>query len=218
MNKRLISAAPLSAVLALAGLAGAVAAVEPAEPEDESKPDKTTTGTVLMGETEDGRVVYLLDTGEGEPIELQYGPSWFGGEFSPLHALVGEEITVGGNLRDGMPNENASDTAKENAAKAPVIRILTLDEQKRVKGKPPWAGGPKDVGEAHPGFDGWSKGQANKPEKPGKPTKPEKPAKPAKPAKVPPGQAKQADGQTGAAKPEKPDKGNGGPRVPLDDE
>lgn len=174
MGTRAITAVSLTALLAVTVVAGATAA-DPAEPEAGGAPDRTVTGTVVMAETEDGRIIYLLDSGDGEPIELRYGPSWFSGELNPLHALVGSSITVGGNLRDGWPNANASDTAREHAVKTPALRILTLDGERRAKGKPPWAGGPKAVGEVHPGYAGWSNGQADKPEKPEQAGRPDKP-------------------------------------------
>jgi hypothetical protein len=167
-----IAVAAMSACLASAGMLGAAAAQDDATAG--AKPDQSIVGTVQMVTAEDGRIVYTLDTGEGEPIELGYGPSWFSGLLNPLHALVGTEITVEGNLRDGLPNENASDTAKENAVKAPQLKVRTIDGAKRDKGKPAWAGGPNVVGETHPGHEGWSKGQSNKADKSAKPDKPAK--------------------------------------------
>ncbi len=182
MNTRtIITTAAVSAALALGSLAGTVFAQDEVEPVDEAKPDKSVTGTFDKQTTEDGRVVYVLTTDEGV-IELSYGPSWFVGS---LDDLIGTDVTIGGNLRDGMPNENASDTAMENAASK--LKILTINGEKRAKGKPPWAGGPKneELGEMHPGFEGWSKGQeakaaaqANKLSKPEKAVRPDKPGKP----------------------------------------
>lgn len=168
MTKRSITSATLVAALALSGLAGATAAQDEVV---EDEPSASITGELSFI---DG--VWSLTPVDGEPIELSFGPSWF----TDLEALFGVsegEVTVAGNVRDGMPNENASDVAKEKAAKPAVVKVRTVNDQKRAKGKPPWAGGPKVVGEAHPGHQGWSKGQADKPAKPGKPEAPAKPDK-----------------------------------------
>jgi len=174
MTRRTIASAALIASLATSGLAGAAFAQDVAEPVDVEANSKTITGTIEMVEG----VWYLTPEG-GEPIELSFGPSWFSdlGLLFPDGIPVGD-VTIGGNLRDGMPNENASDTAMENAVSK--LKILTIDGEKRAKGKPPWAGGPKNegLGEMHPGFEGWSKGQADKPSKPEKAAKPDKPGKP----------------------------------------
>jgi hypothetical protein len=177
VNRRIITTASLSALLALGSLPGVIVAQDP-EPQDEPTDTRTTMGTIVAV-VEDGRTVYYLDAGDGsELILLMYGPSWFWGPLNPLDGLVGQEITVGGQLRDGMPNEHASDTAKEQAAKTPKIKVRSIGGEKR-KGKPAWAGGPEAVGESHPGHAGWSKGQAAKAAK--AQDKPEKPAKPGKP-------------------------------------
>jgi|GEM_PF-6189566 len=176
MTKRILASATLTATLALSGLAGAAFAQDTVEPADEATNGKTTTGTITMV---DG-VWYLTPTGGGEPIELSFGPSWFSDLAALYPDLPEGEVIVGGNLRGSMPNENASEMAMEKAVKDPLIKINTINGQKRAKGKPPWAGGPKDVGEAHPGYEGWSRGQAEK--EANKPPKPEKPAKPEKAA------------------------------------
>jgi hypothetical protein len=201
MTRRILTSATLVTALAFSALPAAAAAQDAVEPADETRADKSVTGTI----TELDGTWYVTPVG-GDPIELSFGPSWF----KDLSALFGlsdgdADITIGGNLRDGMPNENASETAKEQAAKEPVlkIKIRTVNDHKRTKGKPVWAGGPKVVGEAHPGFEGWSKGQADKA------------PKPEKAAKVPPGQAKKAAAGASHGKPDKP--GNG-PKIPLKDD
>ncbi|MEA2026929.1 MAG: hypothetical protein U9O18_09600 [Chloroflexota bacterium] len=167
MTRRTLASAALIASLATSGLAGAALAQDVAEPVDVEANPKTITGTIEMVEG----VWYLTPEG-GDPIELSFGPSWFSdlGLLFPDGIPVGD-VTIGGNLRDGMPNENASETAMDHATKDPVFKM------KRAKGKPPWAGGPKneELGEMHPGFEGWSKGQADKPPKPEKAAKPGKP-------------------------------------------
>ena len=180
MNKRAIAPASLIAALALSGIAGGASAQEPADPADSAATANSTTGTIVAivaSDDADGRPGYFLELEDGTLIELSFGPSWFWGDLNPLSLLVGDDVTVGGQLRDGEPNENASDTAKERAAHAPGIKVRTVNGLKlRDQGKPPWAGGPKVVGEVHPGYDGWSKAQAAKAEKADKAAKPEKPA------------------------------------------
>ncbi|MFV2064303.1 MAG: hypothetical protein ACC726_12440 [Chloroflexota bacterium] len=184
MNKRSFASAPLVAALALSGIAAGATAQEPADSAGDSASVSSTTGTVVAVEDGDGLTGYFLQLEDGTLVELSFGPSWFWGELNPFAALVDSVVTVGGQLRDGRPGENASGTAKEQAAKDPVVKVRTIDGSRRDKGKPPWAGGPKVVGEVHPGYGGWSKGQANKAAKPEKAVKPDKPAKASKPAKA----------------------------------
>ena len=162
MHRRTITAAGLSAVLALSGTATIAAAQEETQPVEDAA-TSSVTGMLQTVVGEDGRSTWYLDV-DGELIELQFGPSWFS-DLAALFAVAdGDEVAIGGNLRDGRPDQNASDVAKENAAQAPRLRIKTIGGEERPKGKPAWAGGPKVVGEAHPGHAGWSKGQARKAE------------------------------------------------------
>jgi hypothetical protein len=163
MNKRAIAAASLIAALSLSSLAVGASAQEPADNADPSATSKTATGVVsLVNDT------YYLTPDEGESIELSYGPSWLWGAASPLQLLVdlGEEVTLVGQIRDGAPNDNASETAQAQAADRMAVMHVraVVGMELREKGRPPWAGGPKneDLGEVHPGFEGWSKGQAEK--------------------------------------------------------
>lgn len=157
-GRRTSSAAALSALLALAGTA-AIASANDEEPVDEATTAHGITGELVVVE-EDGRSVYYLQVGE-ELIALSFGPSWF----TDLAAMFGlesadGEVELDGNLREMSPNENASDTAKAKAGK--TLKVKTLNGESRPKGKPAWAGGPKEHGEAHPGYEGRSNGQANK--------------------------------------------------------
>ena len=112
-----------------------------------------------------GVTSYVLQLADGTQIALEYGPSWFWGPLNPLAALIGASVEVAGHVAADGPDEHASDRAQERAADKPKLKVESVDETPlRVKGKPPWAGGPKVVGEAHPGFSGWSKGQAAKAE------------------------------------------------------
>lgn len=174
MIRRASTAASLIAVLAVGGLVTTAVAKGEVVPENAQADARTTTGIVEGPEEVDGRMVYFLVVGE-DRIELSFGPSWFWGALDPLHALAeaGTEVSIGGNLQDGLPDENASDMAQEQAFKDSVIKVRTIDGSKREAGKPPWAGGPKVVGKPHPGYEGWSKGQAekdvDKPDTPGRP-------------------------------------------------
>jgi len=164
MNKRSTSATALGALLAISSTAAVAAAQEP-DPVDESSAVAGTTGVLEIVTNEDGQAVWYLNVG-GELIKLSFGPAWF----NDLTALfgadegdgvaVGDEVTVDGNVRSMSPNENASEVALEKAGQ--TLKVKTVDGEGRDKGKPAWAGGPKDQGESHPGYEGWSKGQANK--------------------------------------------------------
>jgi hypothetical protein len=180
MTRRIIGSALLSTALAVSSMAGMVTAQEPVEPVDEVAPS-TTSGTIVAEQNDDGSIVYSLQTEDGQLVQLSFGPSWFWGPLSALwpEAVEGASVEIGGNLRDGLPSEDASDVALEQAAKDPVLKVDTLNGAKRAQGKPPWAGGPKVQGPAHPGYAGWSKGQANKAAGAEKAAKPEKPGRPA---------------------------------------
>jgi hypothetical protein len=179
MKRRTLTSASLSAALVLGGFGIVVTAQEPVddlESQEEVAEARSTTGTIVAVE-EDGRTVYYLDPGDGsELIMLSHGPSWFWGELNPLDSLAGQEAEIGGQLRDGMPDEHASDP-KEKAAKAPKLKVQSINGEKR-KGKPAWAGGPKKVGESHTGYAGWSRGQAAKSSGPSDAGKPDGVGKP----------------------------------------
>ena len=143
MTRRAFASATLVAALALSVLPGAAAAQDAAEPADDDKPDKSITGSIIQNPV-DG--IWYLTPVDGDPIELEFGPSWFNdltAFFELFDSGTDGVVTIGGNVRDGMPNENASDTAKAAAEKDPKVRILTVGDQRREEGKPPWAGGPK---------------------------------------------------------------------------
>ncbi len=160
MTRMILAAVPLAAALALSALPAA--AQDEVTPADEVEPAKSVIGTLTEGE--DG--AWYLMPEDGDPIELQFGPSWFH-ELTALFDLFDgqADVTIGGNLRDGMPNENASERAKEVAAKEPKIRIKTVNDERRDQGKPPWAGGPKGnvpPGQAKKAADNVPPGQAKK--------------------------------------------------------
>jgi len=164
MNKRSTGAAALSALLAIGSTAAVAAAQEP-DPVDESSAVAGTTGVLEIVTNEDGQSIWYLNV-EGELIKLSFGPAWFNdltalfGAEEGDELTVGDEVTVGGNVRSMSPNENASEMALEKAGQ--TLKVKTVDGEGRDKGKPAWAGGPTEQLESHPGFEGRSKGQANK--------------------------------------------------------
>lgn len=157
-RRRTISAATLSSLLAV-GSIGAITSAQDPEPADDGTTAQGLTGEIVVID-EDGRSVYYLQVG-GERIALSFGPSWF----TDLPAMFGVEdvegeVVLDGNLREMSPNEDASATAREKAGT--TLKVKMFDGEARPKGKPAWAGGPKEQGAAHPGYGGWSKGEANK--------------------------------------------------------
>ena len=185
MKTRMIAAAALTVALALGGIVGAVSAQESAEEPDaaeqaepvapqEEAVAETLTGTIVLQENELGRMAYFLDRGDGQLVELRLGPAWFWGELNPLHVLAATQASIGARLPDDRADEAA------------VLNIRTINGVERATGKPLWAGGPRVQGEVHPGYEGWSHGQANKAaNKPDKPDKPDKPPKPGRPWPLP---------------------------------
>ena len=134
-------------VLALAVLAALVAI--PALAADKTAKDKvakspvTVTGTVGTATDADGEASYTLRSG-GTTYTLEAGPSWFFGDDHPLKPFVGKSVTVSG----------------ERAAGSNEIEVDAVNgKQIRAGGKPPWAGGWKRVGKAHPG---WSQDKADR--------------------------------------------------------
>jgi hypothetical protein len=148
----------LSVALPLAALAG-----DEPDAGTAAQNETTTTGEIVAVTDGSGHTSYVLRLADGTEIALSFGPSWFSGLFDPLDALVGTTVDVGGHVAVDGPNEHASATGQEHAANKPKLKVRSVDGTPlRSKGKPPWAGGPKVVGESHPGYAGWSKGQANK--------------------------------------------------------
>jgi len=99
---------------------------------------KTVSGTVEKATDGKGRPAYSL-TAAGTTWELSAGPSWFWLHDNPLEASVGKAVTVTGTHHE-------SETS---------LSVDTIDGKAlRAEGRPPWAGGPKVVGEKHPGWKG----------------------------------------------------------------
>jgi hypothetical protein len=103
----------------------------------------TVTGTVSSTTAADGDVTYTLRSGS-TTYTLDAGPSWFHGDNHPLKAYVGKSVKVVG----------------EKAADSNEVDVESVDGKLlREKGRPPWAGGWKRVGERHPG---WSQEKADR--------------------------------------------------------
>ncbi|HET7677276.1 MAG TPA: hypothetical protein VFK38_05430 [Candidatus Limnocylindrales bacterium] len=144
-----------AAFLALAALALAVLVALPTlathAPGHSPKPDKSKTpetqvtlrGQVGATTDAEGKTTYTLSA-DGKTYELDAGPSWFHGDKHPLKAFVGKTVTVVGGQRQGSL----------------AVDVETVDGTRlRAAGKPPWAGGWKKVGKAHPG---WSQEKADR--------------------------------------------------------
>ena len=126
------------------------AAKPAAEPEENGKPDKadkedkdktpehpvTLQGTVTTGTDDDGDANYELTSG-GKTYQLDAGPPWFYGDNHPLKPFIGKSVTITGEAAEGSTE----------------VDVLTVNGTViREPGKPPWAGGWKQVGENHPGW------------------------------------------------------------------
>jgi hypothetical protein len=138
--------------------AGAAASEHPGKGPKESKEPKgskapevavTLKGVVAATTDADGDTAYTL-TVDGKTVQLDAGPSWFFGDKHPLKAYVGKTVTITGGQRGDE------------------VDVETVDGVRlRAEGKPPWAGGWKAVGSAHPGWtqekwDRWQQKQADK--------------------------------------------------------
>ena len=134
----------------LAGSAVAVAAVViallllPASRPTTGKAQKTHTpeqaitvhGTIQKATAPDGKIAYTL-VANATTYRLSDGPDWWWGANDPLGSYVGKTVDVTGEVAQGSTD----------------IDVLSIDGKAiRAPGRPPWAGGPKAVGEKHPGF------------------------------------------------------------------
>jgi hypothetical protein len=137
--------------------AGDAAGAQPAQAEKSPAPGKgpkekkvkvakdpiTLTGRVSATTDENGRREYRLASG-GKTYILDGGPSWFYGDKHPLEAHVGKSVTIAGEAAAGSTEVDV-DSVNGTAIREP--------------GRPPWAGGWKVVGKAHPG---WSQEKADR--------------------------------------------------------
>jgi hypothetical protein len=137
--------------------ASAAASAEPEEskapkpskaPKAEKAPEVavTVTGTVATRTDAEGETEYTI-TVDGQTLTLDAGPSWFFKDKHPLKPYVGKRVTIVGEQRVGETE----------------LDVETVDGTRlREPGKPPWAGGWKQVGEGHPGWtqEKWDRWQA----------------------------------------------------------
>jgi hypothetical protein len=146
--------AMLVAALALAGPSGAVAA------QDSEPSMQTLTGTIVAVVDADGASEYYLQVADGSRLKLSVGPPWYWGSDDPLAGYVDQVVEVQGYDKTGVPDERAADIAKERAVAEASFDVRVIgDEVLWTTFRPPWAGGPGVVGEVHPGYAGWSRGQ-----------------------------------------------------------
>lgn len=156
-----VAAIVISAAVVVGSVAGAALAadptptpfVPPGQADKSPKPGKgpkashapevpiTVTGNVTATTDENGRTRYTVTSG-GKTYELGAGPSWWWGDDHPLAAYAGDSVTIVGSVEEGS-TEIDVETVGGKAVKS-------------WTGKPPWAGGPKAVGERHPGWKAWS--------------------------------------------------------------
>jgi hypothetical protein len=113
------------------------------EPKAELSPEPTVTVHGLVSATKgaDGTTDTTIASG-GTTLHLRVGPPWFVAATNPLAPFVGKTVTIVG--------EQDGDTLEVDTVDGVAIRGA---------GKPPWAGGWKAVGSAHPG---WSQAKADR--------------------------------------------------------
>jgi hypothetical protein len=135
-----------ASALAVAVAVPALGAKSTAPGQQKDRPAKapiTLTGTIEKSNA-GGETAYTLADG-GVTYTLEAGPKWFfGAGAHPLDAYVGKHVTVVGELTAGTTD----------------VDVHSVDGTAiRGEGKPPWAGGWKRVGSAHPG---WSQEKADR--------------------------------------------------------
>jgi hypothetical protein len=111
-------------------------------------PEAEVTLSGLLGSqtTAGGETQYTLTVG-GNVLTLDAGPAWFYKDKHPLAPFVGRNVTVVG----------------EQAQGGATVDVRSVDGTTiRAAGKPPWAGGWKQVGQDHPGWsqEKWDKYQS----------------------------------------------------------
>ena len=127
-------------------------------PDADEGPIQTLTGTLGTRTDADGDVEYVLNG-----VELSVGPPWYWGTNNPLEKYYANKtpVTVTGRMETDPPSTKAN--GKANDADGPEFEVYTVNGSKvRAEGKPPWAGGPKVVGESHPGYKGQAHGKSGK--------------------------------------------------------
>jgi hypothetical protein len=96
----------------------------------------TVHGTIQKTTAPDGKGAYTL-VANATTYRLSDGPEWWWGANDHLASNVGKTVDVTGEVAQGSTD----------------IDVLSIDSKAlRAPGRPPWAGGPKAVGEKHPEF------------------------------------------------------------------
>lgn len=140
----LLPAATIMAILvAVPVLAGGNPNAPGQQKDKAPKTPITISGTVEKSTDANGNSTFTLRDG-GTTYTLDAGPPWFFGDDHPLQPFVGESVTVDGEVAEGSTDVDVTS-----------VNGTAL----REAGKPPWAGGWKAVGEAHPG---WSQDKADR--------------------------------------------------------
>ena len=159
VTRRRIAAMFAGGILVVALAGGSALAVDPSPSPNPTKAPKvkmaeapiTVSGTVAETTDAEGAKTYTLTAG-GKTYTLEAGPSWWWGTNHPLAAHVGKSVDIVGEIAAG-----STEIDVESVNGKPV---------RTTTGKPPWAGGPKTVGERHPGWKSWHAAHPNG--KPGK--------------------------------------------------
>jgi hypothetical protein len=135
-----VAAGPLGSQLTGSTKTGSARTDQPAKASEQIV---TLSGTVGTRTAADGTTEYTL-TNENTVLSLDAGPAWFFPNAYPLAPYVGQQVTIGGEQREGSTS----------------VDVLSVNGTAlREPGKPPWAGGWKRVGERHPG---WSQEKADR--------------------------------------------------------
>jgi hypothetical protein len=137
------------AIFGVAAAASPPPTTTPTETPEVEPASVPLTGELTTVKATDGDTEYLVGT-----TRISVGPSWFWGTKNPLAGLVGTTVTVTGHMDDGTgpAKDTTSTTTKVHVPEFEVYAVN--DKTIRAAGKPAWAGGPKAVGAAHPGFGG----------------------------------------------------------------
>ena len=137
-------ATAVGVVVILSGVA--VLPVLATKPDKAAHPDTapiTISGTVEVAKDANGHDTYSLKDG-GKTYTLEAGPHWFFGDHYPLKKYVGKKVTIDGEVAKGSTE----------------VEVISVNGTRlREAGRPPWAGGWKVVGSAHPG---WSQDKADR--------------------------------------------------------
>jgi hypothetical protein len=97
----------------------------------------TVQGTIQKSAAQDGTTEFTMRA-NGTTYRLSDGPAWWWGANDPLAAYVGRTVEVVGKVAQGSTE----------------LDVQSFDGKAlRVPGRPPWAGGPKAVGEKHLGSE-----------------------------------------------------------------